>query len=96
MVVVGKAIFHWVLGKARAGQLLGDEHFTVDGILLVARASHKHSAGRWVRKNEKDRNQSRRRYAGRRTIRQSTWGSYGSNWGVESTPKKKAPAVNRA
>src|SRR5438067_10448859 len=36
-----KRSFRGVLGEARAGQLLSDEHFTVDGTLLEAWASHK-------------------------------------------------------
>ena len=38
---VAEAFFQGVLGEARAGQLLSDEHFTVDGTLLEAWASHK-------------------------------------------------------
>src|SRR5205807_8807526 len=38
---IAEAFFQGVLGEARAGQLLSDEHFTVDGTLLEAWASHK-------------------------------------------------------
>src|SRR6059058_3293622 len=38
---IAEAFFQGVLGEARAGQLLSDEHFTVDGTLLEASASHK-------------------------------------------------------
>ena len=38
---IAKAFFQGVLGEARAGELLSDEHFTVDGTLLEAWASHK-------------------------------------------------------
>src|SRR5439155_7089010 len=38
---IAEAFFEGVLGEARAGQLLSDEHFTVDGTLLEAWASHK-------------------------------------------------------
>src|SRR5438046_7019149 len=38
---IAEALFQGVLGEARAGQLLSDEHFTVDGTLLEAWASHK-------------------------------------------------------
>ena len=36
---IAEAFFQGVLGEARAGQLLSDEHFTVDGTLLEAWAS---------------------------------------------------------
>ena len=38
---IAEAFFQGVLGEARAGQLLSDEHFTVDGTLLEAWASQK-------------------------------------------------------
>src|SRR5438132_8311900 len=38
---IAEAFFQGGLGEARAGQLLSDEHFTVDGTLLEAWASHK-------------------------------------------------------
>src|SRR5207253_4142752 len=38
---IADAFFHGVLGEARAGELLSDDHFTVDGTLLEAWASHK-------------------------------------------------------
>jgi transposase len=38
---IAEAFFQGVLGEARAGKLLSDEHFTVDGTLLEAWASHK-------------------------------------------------------
>ena len=38
---IAEAFFQGVLGEARAGELLSDEHFTVDGTLLEAWASHK-------------------------------------------------------
>src|SRR5256884_2615537 len=38
---IAAAFLQGVLGEARAGQLLSDEHFTVDGTLLEALASHK-------------------------------------------------------
>src|SRR5438094_8794479 len=38
---IAEAFFQWVLGEARAGQLLSDKHFRVDGTLLEAWASHK-------------------------------------------------------
>src|SRR2546427_3686614 len=38
---IAEAFFQGVLGEARAGQLLSDEPFTVDGTLLEAWASHK-------------------------------------------------------
>src|SRR5437660_4404437 len=37
---IAEASFQGVLGEARAGQLLSDEHFTVDGTLLEPWASH--------------------------------------------------------
>src|SRR5436189_5573980 len=37
---IAEAFFQGVLGEARAGQLLSDEHFTVDGTLLEDWASH--------------------------------------------------------
>src|SRR6267378_5634355 len=36
---IAEAFFQGVLGEARAGELLSDEHFTVDGTLLEAWAS---------------------------------------------------------
>ncbi len=38
---IAEAFFHGVLQEARVGQLLSDEHFTLDGTLLEAWASHK-------------------------------------------------------
>ncbi len=38
---IAEAFFQGVLQEARGGQLLSDEHFTVDGTLLEAWASHK-------------------------------------------------------
>ena len=38
---IAEAFFQGVLGEARAGELLSDEQFTVDGTLLEAWASHK-------------------------------------------------------
>ena len=38
---VAQAFFEAVLAQARAGHLLSDEHFTVDGTLIEAWASHK-------------------------------------------------------
>ena len=38
---IAEAFFQGVLGEARAGELLSDEHFTVDGTWLEAWASHK-------------------------------------------------------
>ena len=38
---IAEAFFQGVLREARVGQLLSDEHFTVDGTLLEAWASHK-------------------------------------------------------
>src|SRR5438270_13356204 len=38
---IAEAFFQGALGEGRAGQLLSDEHFTVDGTLLEAWASHK-------------------------------------------------------
>jgi IS5 family transposase len=38
---IAEAFFQGVLVEARAGALLSDEHFTVDGTLLEAWASHK-------------------------------------------------------
>ena len=73
---IAEAFFQGVLGEARAGELLSDEHFTVDGTLLEAWASHK--SFRPVDAVAKDRvrttNRNRRRRAGTRTTPRSTIG----------------------
>jgi transposase len=72
---IAEAFFQGVLGEARAGELLSDEHFTVDGTLLEAWASHK-SSGRsilWPR-IRRTTNRNRRRPGGTRTTPRSTTG----------------------
>src|ERR1700732_1750573 len=49
---VAEKFFAQVLDQARAGDLLSDEHFSVDGTLIEAWASHKSfSEQRWRRPN---------------------------------------------
>ncbi len=75
---IAEAFFQGVLGEARAGELLSDEHFTVDGHCW--RPGHRtRASGRlmlWprMRKIRRMTNRNRRRHGGTRTTPRSTIG----------------------
>ena len=88
---IAEAFFQGVLEKERAGELLSDEHFTVDGTLLEAWASHKSfrpvDAVAKDKKEKRTTNRNRRRRDGTRTIPPSTIGE--KNAAIRRTVRRR-------
>jgi hypothetical protein len=88
---IAEAFFQGVLGEARAGELLSDEHFTVDGTLLEAWASHKSfrpvDAVPRIRRITRTTNRNRQRRGGTRTTPRSTIGE--RNAAVRRTVRRR-------